>query len=222
LPRYKRSESEVFEALLEQFQAMRASSHSYDNGNLWEAKRLATALYTIVHDGGTRTISIITQLRLRGSLRFLTCTFPPDPPGTQTISIANGMLAIADTAEGPIYAPVLERTFNRRSIPLRDWWEETLYTNTRNQSISRKNLVFSLRSQDNGSHFDESLPDSAYLGLKTANETPAIAFPGDRDSYQMSEAIPIRYGHLAMMRQVAYEATESLSEIIQSRFGNLC
>lgn len=221
MPRYKRSESDVFEALLEQFKAIRASSYGYDNGNIWEAKRLATALYTTVHDGGTRTISIITQLGLRGSLRFLTCALPPDQPGVQTFSIANGMLAITETAEGPIYTPALERTFSRRSILLRDWWEETLYTNTRNQSISRKNLVFSLRSQDNGSHFDESLPDSAYLGLKTANETPVIAFPGGKNSYHMSEAIPIRFGHLAMMRQVAYETTETLSEIIQGRFGNI-
>lgn len=218
---YQRSEGELLEGLHEQFLAIGASSRSYDVGHLWEAKRLATAVYTIIHDGG-QTRSILTQLGVRKTIEFLSCADPPDEPGRQTIGLARSMLAVAETSTGPIYVPVLQNSFSKRYLRLKKWWAESLFRNRRNQEISRQNLVFSLRSQDGGSHYDEGLPDTAYLGLRTGAETPALFFKNDGinmpTTIDLSEAIPILHGHLAMMRQVAYETSESIKPILQKAF----
>ena len=220
MARHSRTRQELNEALLEQYQALVASSANYDAGNLWEAKRLATTTYNLVHDR-SKIVSLLSQLGIRGTIPLLSCVKPPDKPGTQTIGIANGMLAVEETREGPVYAPVLANSFYRRTILFREWWAETIFENQSNQSITRQNLAFSLRSQDGGSHFDSALPDSAYLKLKDATQTPLLVFPGFKESYDLSEAIPVRFGHLAIMRQISYEMIESLTPVIKSAFPML-
>jgi hypothetical protein len=194
---YRRTDQEIRQALIEQYHALIASSANYDAGNLWEAKRLATTIYNVVHDGGSRTKSLLGQLGIKSTIALLSCVKPPDKPGTQTLAIANGMCGVSHTHEGPVYTPVLSKSFYRRTVSFKEWYGETIFENQRKQPITRQNLVFSLRSQDGGSHFDPTLPDSAYLGLKDGTNTPLMFFPGDKVSYNLSEAVPIRYGHLA-------------------------
>lgn len=220
LAKHGRSEQELNQAFLDQYQALTVSSASYDQGNLWEAMRLATVVHTLVHDGGSRSRSLIGQLGIRDSIPFVTCMKPPDEPGKQTMAIMGGMCGIEQSAKGPVYYPVLGNALFRRNISFKKWWKERIYTNRREQIITRMNLVFSLRSQDGGSHFDPELPDNAYLGLKTASQTPVIAFPGPFRTWDMSEVIPIRNGHLAVMRQVAFELIETLAPLVQRTVGN--
>jgi hypothetical protein len=76
---WTRPREEVLDALNQQREALIASCKSYDEGNRWEALRLATAVYIIVHDGGRNSKSILTQLGLRGSLRFVGSGIPCIP-----------------------------------------------------------------------------------------------------------------------------------------------
>lgn len=206
--------------IAEQFEALKSSAANYDNGNLWESKRLATTVHTLVHDGSNgNSRSILKQLGIKGELSFLTCAQPPDKPGIQTLSILKGMCGISETDNGPMYHPVLDRAFNRRHVTFQHWWDEVLFTNKSNVDIARKNLVFSLRSQDGGSHFDKSLPDDAYLSLKGAKDTGMWAFSGN-GPYNIADAIPIKHGHLAIMRQVSFELIETLSPILHGHSGD--
>src|SRR5262245_34753110 len=66
----KRARSELIILIEEQRQALAASCQNFDRGNEWEAARLATCVFTLVHDGGPIT-SLLTQLGLRAPLRFV-------------------------------------------------------------------------------------------------------------------------------------------------------
>src|SRR5258708_10006160 len=59
-----RPRAELIELLKHHRQALAASCTSYDSGNEWEAARLATTVFTLVHDGGS-IISLLTRPRLR-------------------------------------------------------------------------------------------------------------------------------------------------------------
>lgn len=66
----KRPRQELVRLLAEQRAALAASCEGFDKGNEWEAPRLANTIFTLLHDGGGIT-SLLTQLGLRASLRFL-------------------------------------------------------------------------------------------------------------------------------------------------------
>ena len=198
-----------------------ASAAGYDAGELWEAKRLATAVYTIVADQGSNSRSILRQLGIKNKLEFLSCVQPPDEPGRQTLAIIKGMCGVVDTIEGPLYYPVLGNAFFKRHIAFNEWWDEVLFTNKNGQDITRKNLTFSLRSKDGGSHFDSKLPETAYLSMKLGSDTGLIALKGDGPQFSFEDADPIRFGHLALMRQVTYELIDTLDRHSESSVGDI-
>ena len=74
-----RSREEIERALEIQRQALISSAEAYDRGDTWEALRLATTVYVIVHDGGKKYRSILTELGVRGSLRFVSTAFKYAP-----------------------------------------------------------------------------------------------------------------------------------------------
>lgn len=222
LEKHRRSQTELLHELHEQVEALKISSKSYDSGNFWEAKRLATTVVTLAHDGNNSN-SILKQMGLKGKLDFLTTGFPPNKPGHSTIGILNGMCGILETADGLIFDPSLSGAFNKRYVKFHHWWDEVLFSNQSNYSITRKNLVFNLRSKDGGSHFDKSLPESAYLSLKFATDTGIIVdrgpMPAVGETFTMNP-IPVKWGHLALMRQISYELIESLSPILNRSAGD--
>lgn len=220
MSKYTRSKRELVVELSEQFEALKASASSYDAGKYWEAKRLATSVHTLVSEG-KNSISVLRQLEIKSRIQFLTSAQPPDEPGKQTIGILKGMCGIAQTSAGPVYYPVLDSAFYKRRVAFHCWWDEELFTNQSNYKISRKNIVFFLRSKDGGSHFDGSIPQSAYLSLKTGNDTGVLAFHGDLKTYNVADAIPINNGHFAIMRQISYEVIETLRPIIQGSLDYL-
>ena len=204
MPPYVRSPDEVKNALREQIMMMRASAEGYDNGNRWEAKRLAVSAYTLLHDGTGRTKSILTQLGARAGMRFVSTAM--DING---LIPANALVAMQSKAGQPFeYAPYLdisnELEWTHR-LQFQNWWDETIFQTVRGQTLSRKNLVFALRSQDNGGHFDAELPDNAYYPFATVNDERVTAtFAGNSG--------PIPDAHLATMRQIAWEILETLKE----------
>lgn len=74
-----RSQDDLKKALQTQIAALGASCAAYDNGAEWEAARLAVAVYLLVHDGGKKDVSILTQLNLRGSLRYVSSAYEISP-----------------------------------------------------------------------------------------------------------------------------------------------
>ena len=128
----KRPRAELIQLLAEHRQALAASCASYDSGNEWEAARLATTIFTLVHDGGSIT-SLLSQLGLRASLRFVSSG--RDVSDKYTV-LSTTPLVIFETnmGRGARCIPRLDRPHSGGLLNLQfsTWWaDEIIYKERR-------------------------------------------------------------------------------------------
>jgi hypothetical protein len=209
---HRKTPAELWIALRDQVAALRSSSQGFDNGHPWEAGRLASIVYILVHDAG-RTVSLLTQLKRRETVRFpSTRTIGSDTSQPQTPLV---FIAAEIGKAKASYQPLLGREpIPPELLPFSKWWEQPVLRDSSRRSVSRKNLVFSLRSQDGGAHVDGTLTDEAYVALSLFNG--AGWFFSDGESEQPFKPGP----HLATMRQIAWEvdcALEGVAEVGNAR-----
>ena len=184
---------------------MATSCASYDNGNEWEAARLATTIFTLLHDGGS-IASILTLLGLRGGLRFISSglEFVPGNLATYTPLVA---FRVQQTPNGPVSktVPLLDgpMSANSRHNQFPTWWaKEPIYIDGEFH-LTRRRLVFALRHQDGSGHIG-TLTDEAYVRMKTKAVFYFLA------SGQPEQPM---YAMTASMRQVAWEVTETFKQL---------
>ena len=150
-----RPRPELVQLLAEHRQALAASCESYDKGNEWEAARLATTIFTLVHDGGSIT-SLLTQLGLLDSLRFISSG--RDEHDAFTTLATPPLVGIQMNTGGQTkYYPRLDETraSQIRELAFKTWWsEECIFKNypAKSLELNRARLVFALRHQDGGGH----------------------------------------------------------------------
>lgn len=199
----KKSSEEVAAALKVQLLALEISCSSYDAGHRWEAIRLATSLYTLLHDHGTNC-SLLSMSGLNTNLSFISCA-PPIP--TATIDACS------------LYTPLLERyhsiidditemipsyqwhQLNGRNQPYRrinfvNWWNKEIVFKRDSFSLTRRQIVFALRNQEGGGHFEDELRNPNFAAAKKL----AVLFirPGKSNNIQFAL-------HMPTMRQIAWE-----------------
>lgn len=198
--RTKRTKAELLQLLADQRAALAASCQSYDKGNEWEAARIANSIFTLVHDGGS-IISILSQLGIRGSLRFISSGHGDEPNNAMAGIPLVGFSLQRDGGSKtvPLCALGLERD---RKAQFPNWWAKELIYQDDQFQLTRRRLVFSLRHQDGGSHVGE-LTDEAYIRLKTKE----IGFVRFND-----EPMVAMYALTATMRQIAWEVTKTLDD----------
>lgn len=208
--RAKRPRSELIQLLSEQRQALAASCEGYDRGNEWEAQRLATVVFTLVHDGGS-IVSLLTQLGLRAGLRFVTTESPSPPPNMQLAFSTPRLTGFMGGPGGMRCVPrfVLGKEEEPTLIQFETWWakediERSHPVRGKSAELTRRRLVFALRHQDGGSHVGE-LTDAAYVRLKAGAGMFGSSANGPPRA--MVEAAT------AAMRQIAWEVTETLSQL---------
>ena len=200
--------------LREQISALRASCNAYDAGQLWEAKRLATSAYILLHDGGRNSKALLSQLGLKTQMQFLS-TRKAILDGDYTLSLTNITFNIPNGTM--TYSPTLAKDTPHNWQKFSKWYDEKIFGNAGSLSLTRKNIIFALRNKMGGSHVDARVDDDGINWLKkgahsiTINDTefsenlpPQLQFP------------PVPQGlvpnnHFAVMRQIAYEISESLS-----------
>lgn len=226
MSKFKRSKEDLEAELVEQVTALRASASAYDadRKNRWEAKRLAATAYILLHDGpgGSRTRALLRQTGRRGKMKFLSTKVVPPAFGQGKLVAAQGALLVSiHFASGLVeYVPHLgHHPFSQdfRWLSFQEWWEESLFHPFSHLNLSRKNLVFTLRTQDGGGHVDRAISNAEYASLKTQGDGTArllsgggvefygVEFFGDQTT---GELIP--NGVNAHMRQIAWELDESL------------
>ena len=209
-----RTRHETVDALETQLLALRASCDSYDRGNKWEAMRLASSVYIMLHDGGKRNKSILTQLGIRDKIRYISSARPIDPRNLMSEHSLVGLHFVKDAAGARAeYIPMLEKSMlfvSLREEPLSRWFAEGIVRDASRRILTRKNLIYSLRDQDGGSHFDEELTDDAYIGISRDNSMGMHVFDGAK-----SEPVS-PFPHLASMRQVAWEIDRTISPVLAS------
>src|SRR5579871_866166 len=66
-----RPPEELWRIFLDHRKALISSNSAYDRGDLWEATRLSTCIYSLLHDGGKNSKSILGQLDLKNGIHFL-------------------------------------------------------------------------------------------------------------------------------------------------------
>lgn len=190
--------------------AIRSSSRAFDRGELWEAKRIASEIWMLCHDGRGKTKSLLGQLGIRSKLNFFS-TGRRSP-------LYNNPLAYPPTTlvafEGNITGWAVIPACQLGGFPacrpgwdswqkFHDWWDEPIIRRANGGSLSRKNLISSARDQDGGAHVDGELTDENYTSL-IADLDPSLRH-GD---------VPFRNAHLACIRQIGWEMEASLSAML--------
>lgn len=231
MPRYCKTRDELLTELMEQMSALRASAQSYDGGHLWEAKRLASAAYILVHDSPRgRARSLLSQLGLRSSLECISSISAPVAERSHSgWDSSHGLLFVTLHNREARFTPKLGKgAESYRNIPFLSWYDEVIFYGLRNASVSRKNLIHYLRSQDGGAHVDPTLDDPHYHDWKAYGD-PGLSFEQSGDGlmlygptfnvetgetiYDPNPGLPVRGSVFAAMRQIAWELESSISRL---------
>lgn len=198
----QRTPDEVRQAFEIQKQAIIDSCASFDAGKAWEGLRLATSAYVMLHDGGKRNRSILSQLGVRDTMKFLASAEPVDPNNLLTST------PLVATRMGPsdvIFVPVLDTwSGHERWISFGEWWDRdpVFSAGLGRRPVSRKNLIFNLRSKDGGAHYDADTGDAEYSEM--ADGGGWVMQINNQPAEKMVNL------HLTSMRQVAFELLQSL------------
>jgi hypothetical protein len=201
-----RPKEEIEQALEIQRQALISSSAAYDRGDTWEALRLATSVYVIVHDDGRKYQSVLTQLGIRGKLRFASTAFQYSPTNVLRETHLLSTRVYSDgTAE---YRPLLGgAAWPVRYVQFNTWWDRERIFRDGAFSLTRKKLAYMLRSREGGAHLEPVLRDPNYLRFAQAQLTTPFVFRTDGPPPK-----PILGAELASMRQIAWELLKTLEE----------
>lgn len=220
MPSHRRTQAELEQELREQAAALRASAEGYDAGNLWEAKRLATTAYILLHDGGRNSKSLLGLLGLKGPM-LSTADHSEEAPMPLAIVTIDPQAG----GKGMSFTPRLsEHLTERKIMPFSKWYKERVFVSG-GLRLSRMNLIFALRSQVGGAHVDAEIKDEALQWLRTnspihvSSSPPATAkdangndvqCPPELDNFFADLHGPVPNGHLASMRQIAWEIEQVL------------
>jgi hypothetical protein len=173
------SKEDLAAHLREQMEFLHASSKSYDDGLVGEAKRLAVVIAALVHDT-KNSKSLLTQLK-RKDIRFydtgaqsdlrhqhIKAVF--DAPNPKTGKKWKGgvlhsqrlvLLASNSNADGQNrpYPPLLKGGLKGcNKLVFDDWWNQNAVNNVRGEKfLTRKELVLAMRNKDGGAHIDPNL-----------------------------------------------------------------
>lgn len=208
----KRSRSELIELYDFHRRALVASAAAYDAGEKLEALRMATSVSTLVHDGGRNNVSLLTQLGLRAGAWFMATGQPTDPRNLMR-QVPLTFTRIRTTPSGPIASiePKLDDfDVQPRMIRFTHWWNDEGIFLDGSLRLTRKNLVFNLRSREGGAHVDATQDDPNYLRMAyEAITTPRLlsSLGGKEDNS------PILGAELASMRQITFELLKSLEQL---------
>lgn len=202
--------AELNSQLFEQLDFLASSSREFDAGKRHEAKRIANAICTIVHDKH-RTVSILSQLAVKDRVQFVAsgCEYqlPEDP--TKERFQSPPLVTISLGPDGMVYEPRLDESPQKqRSLSFDDWWvnDPIFWYRDEEQgtwverTMSRRDLVLSITDQDGGRHFDKLLSEAAYRHMKTNH--------GFRET--KTGHLSVMFTELVSVRQIGWELAESI------------
>ena len=194
-------------------QALQLSNKSYDAGFKGEAARLAALVFMLVHDGGRKSISLLSQLGIKRIAFLNTCRsinpeqLPEAPLTIMRLGGDAGFEYIPRLTDGP-------------PIPLREptlrfgkWWEMPVLRDGKPRTFSRKNIVWHLRHGEGGGHVDPTI-DERFVDLERNN---SMGWWVHREGKTFApEFSPL----FASMRQISFEVETTLhdhcKELMQS------
>jgi hypothetical protein len=197
--RYRVSKEEALGHLREQLGFIRLSSRAYDEGVEAEAKRLATAIRVVVHDGRT-SVSLLTQLELKRSLRYVDTAEPINP---RSLLPTAGLVTMRGEGGRVAWVAPLERLSGARQNPpkpFEHWWSKPVSKAVDGRSYTRADYVLTVANKEGGAHVDPTL-DAAWVALTRSDNFGWEPSSGEE---------PMGNVGLASVRQIAYEVETTI------------
>ncbi|MEM1008304.1 MAG: hypothetical protein AAGJ35_04810, partial [Myxococcota bacterium] len=205
-----KTRDDLIQNLNRQLGNFRRSCNSFDEGHLGEAERMAAHIYTLCHDGAhrSRSKSLLGLLRIKKSLELFDTGLPPKETGVARMGPP--MLMFNLNPDGKIVwgAPLEEA--KGKWISFGKWWEGSVYRNQSGKVLTRKNLVFSMRSQDGGAHVDDNYKDREYHSFVKFGDH--VAQSADGSISINTQGDNLKDLHLHVMRQMSWEVLHSLEK----------
>ncbi len=224
--KYKQTKDELLEHFQEQLSFLKSSIEAFDNGNIGESKRIASALRLLLHD--TRNShSLMKQLVYKDKIKYFDTANNWDE---ENLVSHFGLVALnikSDENEKLVrFLPKLEPK-KKKLFNFRIWWEKIVIVDTKKNKFSRKDIVLTVADQDGGAHVDPKIhkgyADLTRLGSIGVNYK--IDEEGIGLSMQMMEDhigkqnsdnegfIPLEDIVAYSIRQIAFEFMESIEQL---------
>ena len=198
MSKIKLKHEDLEEHLKEQIEFLNTSCDLYDDGKFSEAKRIATIIRVLFHDT-KHSKSLLGQLDLKSD-SFYSTNIPLTKDSLGTYS---GLTMIGMKGKDTIYYPKLdEMSFSVNWLSFKSWWEEIVFRDKFENTISRNLLIRTSTNQDGGAHVDEAL-DEIYYNLSKNNSLETSMFDGLQSS-------PIPNPDKAAIRQIGHEVLKTL------------
>lgn len=185
--------------LLEHFQRhlkfIEASCVAYDQGDTYEALRIAVSLRVLFHDTAKST-SLLEHLGEKINIELLSTI--GCGKSAENISGFFIFLPLMMSMDG--VKPPLGEGPPPRLLKFAEWWNEVILA--QNHKFSRRDVILSAANQDGGAHVDMT-PTPKTLELKSGVGT----FTRTMGDQSISEELTNH--HFPLLRQMAYEVLNS-------------
>lgn len=208
MAKVSQSKSDLRNHVREQLGFMIKSCKAYDDGDLSEAKRVATTIRVLLHDT-KHSKSLFGQLSLK-DIGFLNTAVPIDEEVKHaTLGLIQTVISVGDDLQlSGQHKPLLSHRprdwppARKRFFP--EWWNQTVLTDIQGRRFSRRLLVMAVANTDGGAHIDPEL-DSGYAALSRQN---SIGYAVENPDGKFVE---IDKSELASIRQIAHEIVVSVA-----------
>lgn len=188
-----RTHADLLDRFNQQLRFIEKSAHEYDKGDLDEAIRMAIHIRTLLHHT-TNSSSVLFQLGLEKSTKFIDSKLPDLPSGILTVS--HGLISV--NMKDDHYVPNL----GMELMPTVDfdtfWQKEIVIIDKEKNSFTRKDIILLVADTDGGAHVDPKL-DTKYVELSRNNSLGWIKIDETGKVKQINEAV------LATIRQIGHE-----------------
>lgn len=211
---FKRKTQEVRAALAEQLRLLEKRCREFDDGDWGEAVDIATRLRVIFQEGSkTKNPSILQSLEAR-KVPMLS-TVEPVEDSENVLALIGGLYQqrFAKDENGlryelrPKLGDSLGGTFQ---VPAFRWWEGIVeikgdeLDDPGRHVYRRMDVAKGISEHDGGAHLAGQIPESHEILTRPGGLVTITMGFGDR-----AQEVPIVGVHLAMLRQIAYEALNS-------------
>lgn len=214
---YKKTRADLMDELSDQLSFLASSALSYDHGNVSEAKRLATTIYTLIYDGTGRTISLCKHLGFLPKMRMLSVCPVINTAGGKFTPYASPLTTLVLSPDHPPRAePVYTGPdfppppYNPRWISIAKWLSEQV-SSPGAPILTRRNLIYAVRNQDGGSHCDDKLRDSDYVTMRANALSPELAL------FYRGAPARLTGATAATIRQMSWEVEKSIIEALMGQ-----
>lgn len=215
--------------LREQVDFLEDSGDAFDRGKEHEAKRISAHVRVLLHDTRTTT-SLLQQMGVKDSIRFLDTAREAPPPGRRILrpGWSYGLVGVQINERDARHYPNLggDLEGRRGAVGFADWWTRVVAHDVQGREFTREQIVLWMANKDGGAHVDPRLPDE-YVGLLDESSLGSgIGLPAEGDALaplvsslgpvqRPSDAIsipPTPLGNFLVctVRQIGYEVAATI------------